>query len=1006
MAQLLLVHALGAVLAPALVSWLGRRAFLALALVPASAAVWAAAQTPAVLAGQRPEQAIPWIDALQLHLTFRLDTLSWVMTLVVGGVGALVMVYCGAYFSASARALGRFAGVFVAFAGAMLGLVTTDNTLLLYTFWELTTVFSYLLIGHYHERQGSRRAANQAIIVTTLGGLAMLAGFVALGEMPYGSYRVSVLLQRAAVGELNDGGSPVLLAVAVVLVLVGALSKSALIPFHFWLPAAMAAPTPVSAYLHAAAMVKAGVYLVARFAAGFAHLPAWRVVVLAFGIATLLLGGYRALRQHDLKLVLAFGTVSQLGMMIAMVGYGTRAVALAGLALVISHALFKACLFLVVGVIDWAVGTRDMRELSGLRNGMPVMAVTAAIATGSMVGLPPLAGYVAKEAALEGLAAGSDWLVLVLLALGSALTLAYGLRFWVGAFGDKPGLRPSTVRYRSGLIATPPVVLALLSVGLGLVPAQVERLIGRYGQGLPGAQGHLSLWGGFSIPLWTTVAVFAVGLLLFWLRDAVERAQARLEAGPSADTVYRRTVRGVENLAADVTATTQRGSLPLYLAVVIVVMVVAVGGAEIAGGKLPAAVRVADWWGQVAVALFVGATAVLAARARRRLKAVLLVGASGYGMALLFAGHGAPDLALTQVLVETVSLVMFVLVLRRLPTYFSNRPLTGDRFWRMVLGAATGVVVGVMGLMAAGGRVSTPISVVFPEATLQHGYGKNIVNVVLVDTRAWDTMGEISVVLVAATGVASLLFLRDRAGIVDVARNRFTARSRRSVWGDAEDRHADHGLPGAVVGALEPASPPAEHLRSPGRNQRWLRAVPTLAPRRRSVIFEIGTRLIFHSMMVFSLYLLFAGHNQPGGGFSGGLMAGAALVVRYLAGGRYELGEAMPLHAGHLLGGGLTIATTAALLPVLFGGNVLQTAIFDFTLPLWGEVHLATALLFDMGVYVLVIGLVLDVLRSLGAEVDRHGEIEGLLDDDDSDDDAAGSQPPVPAAAGDDGGPP
>lgn len=990
MAQLLLVHALAAVLAPVLVGRLGRRAFLLLAAVPGAAAVWAATVTGRVLAGDDQAQVIRWVDSLQMHFEFRLDTLSWVMTLLVGGIGALVLVYSSAYFSASARALGRFAGVFVGFAGAMLGLVTTDNTLALYMFWELTTVFSYLLIGHYHERQSSRRAANQAIVVTTLGGLAMLAGFVALGEMPGGSYRLSVLVERAAAGALGAGGP--LLSVAVVLVLVGALSKSALVPFHFWLPAAMAAPTPVSAYLHAAAMVKAGVYLVARLAPGFSGLEAWRFVVLAFGLATLLLGGYRALRQHDLKLVLAFGTVSQLGMMIAMVGYGSRAVALGGLALVVSHALFKACLFLVVGVIDWAVGTRDMRELSGLRRTMPGMALTAGIATGSMIGVPPLAGYVAKEAALEGLVSGSDWLVLALLALGSALTVAYGLRFWLGAFSDKPGLHPSTVRYRSRLIAVAPATLAVLSVAVGLVPAQEELLLAGHANHLPGGAGHLTLWGGFTPAFFTTVAVFAAGLLLFRFRAQVERAQSRAAIRASADDAYRHTVRNLENLAADVTAATQRGSLPLYLASILVVLIATIGGSALVGGTLPGAVRGADWWGQVLIAAFIALTAVLAARARRRLKAVLLLGASGYGMALLFATHGAPDLALTQVMVETVSLVLFVLVLRRLPAYFSNRPQTRDRFWRMALGAAVGLTAAVAGMMAVSGRVATPISAVLPQATLEYGYGKNIVNVILVDTRAWDTMGEISVVLVAATGVASLLFLRDRGGIVDFARNRLSASSSRSVWDDGgADVAADLRV------SAEDAPPRTEPLLAPSRNQPWLRAVTTLAPRRRSVIFEIGTRLVFHSMILFSLYLLFAGHNQPGGGFSGGLMAGTALIVRYLAGGRYELGEAMPVHAGYLLGAGLTIATGAALLPVFFGGQVLQTAVFELALPLWGEVKIATALLFDMGVYTVVIGLVLDVLRSLGAEVDRHGEIEGLEDSTEEEDDDEG-QVLAPAA--------
>ena len=974
MLQLLILHALAALAAPALVGWLGRRAFLVLALVPGSAAGWAVAQTGAALSGEPPSQSFLWVGGLGMHLTFRLDALSWLMTLIVGGIGALVLVYSAAYFAKGASALGRFAAVFVAFAGAMLGLVTTDNTLALYMFWELTTIFSYLLIGHYHERQASRRAASQAIMVTTLGGLAMLAGLVLLGSAAGGTTSLSLLVERAAAGELGAGDPGLLLPAAIVLILLGAVSKSALLPFHFWLPAAMAAPTPVSAYLHAAAMVKAGVYLVARLAPGFGQEGTWRAMVLALGLGTLLLGGYRALRQHDLKLLLAFGTVSQLGMMIAMVGYGSRAVALAGLAMIAAHALFKASLFLVVGIIDWSVGTRDMRELSGLGRSMPVVAAAATLATASMMGLPPLAGYVAKEAALEALAHDGDWLVLAILAVGSTLTVAYGLRFLAGAFATKEGVVASSPRYQSRLIALPPVVLALAGLAVGVVPAAVETALAPHADLYPGDAGHLVLWGGFGVPLAVTLAVLLGGYAMFRARGPIERAQAAVVPVPSADRVYRRSLVVLENLAADVTAVTQRGSLPAYLSIILAVTVVTAGGAAVLEGTLPASVRTADWWGQVAIAVFIAITALLAARSRRRLKAVLLLGASGYGMALLFAAHGAPDLALTQVMVETITLVILVLVLRRLPTYFSNRPLGGDRYLRMGLGIASGLAVGVMGMVAVAGRTATPVSEYLPDATYTYGYGRNIVNVLLVDTRAWDTMGEISVILVAATGVASLLFLRDRTGIVDPARNRRRSEREGVVWDDG-------GPDLAARMRQSPAGGAPQWLRAPARGQQWLRGGTTLAPRRRSVIFEIGTRLVFHTMIMLSLYLLFAGHNQPGGGFAGGLVAGTALMVRYLAGGRYELGEALPLQAGHLLGGGLVVATGAALIPLAFGGQALQTAVFELVLPVWGDVKIATALLFDVGVYVLVLGLVLDVLRSLGAEIDRHGEIEGVSDE-------------------------
>lgn len=968
-----LLHGAAAMLAPALLGRMGRRAFMILAAMPAAAAVYIASFGPRVLAGETIWESYTWVPRLGLNIDFRLDALSWVMALIVTVVGALVLVYSSGYFSKKAKALGRFGGSFVAFAGAMLGLVTTDSTLMMYVFWELTTVFSFMLIGHYYDRQSSRRAATQAITVTTLGGLAMLAGIIALGEMPGGSYSFSELLNGASSPVTNGLVNPQVLSVVMVLLLLGAMTKSALIPFHFWLPAAMAAPTPVSAYLHAAAMVKAGVYLVARLTPLFGATDTWHTTTLVFGLATMILGGYRALRQHDLKLVLAFGTVSQLGMLVAVIGYGTAPMALAGMALVVGHALFKSTLFLTVGVIDLSVGTRDLRRLSGLGRKMPILATTAAIAVASMAGLPPLLGFVAKEGALTGFLQGTaaatggtsaDLGPLIVFAIGSVITFAYGVRFWFGAFGTRPTLEPCIPRYRSGKTLLPIVILTLGTITFGLMPSLLDIALQPYAQSLPGEPGHLVLWHGFTPALGITGVVVVLGLLLVALRKPIESLQGRSNL-PSADGAFRLTLRGLEELATTVTATTQRGSLPSYLMVILSVTVV---GGVLAGlnAIMPSEYTIATMWVQIPIAIVIVFAAFLAARSRRRLKAVILSGVSGYAVALLYAVHGGPDIALTQVMVETISLIIFVLVLRRLPTYFTNRPFSSDRWVRISIAAATGLFSMFVVFAAVAGRVDPAVSTRLPSATLEYGYGNNVVNVTLVDTRAWDTMGEISVVLVSATGVASLLFVRSRSAIVDATRNRVTSAGG-TVW---EDRGDDLDR---VLRDYSPSGQ-SEHL------QPWLRGAQTLSPRRRSLIFEVATRMIFPSMMLFSLYLLFAGHNQPGGGFAGGLMAGTALVVRYLVGGRYELGEAMRLQPSHLLGSGLVLAAMAAIVPVFFGGSPLQTAVFDFQMPIYGSVHMATAIFFDTGVYLIVVGLVLDILRSLGAEVDRHGELEGVSD--------------------------
>ncbi|GIG23457.1 monovalent cation/H+ antiporter subunit A [Cellulomonas chitinilytica] len=989
MLLLLLVHFAAAVVAPALFSWFGRRAFWLLALAPASAFVWALSWTSAVADGRGPVEQVEWIPALGLELSFRLDTLAWLMTIVVGGVGALVLVYCAGYFSAAAHGLGRFGGVFVAFAGAMLGLVTADDMLLLFVFWELTTVTSYLLIGHYADRKASRRAAMQAIVITTAGGLAMLVGVVLLGQAAR-TYRLSAVIADPPGGTVAT--------VAVVCLLIGVITKSALIPFHFWLPAAMAAPTPVSAYLHAAAMVKAGVYLVARFAPAYSTNEAWHGIVLTLGCGTLLLGGYRALRQHDLKLVLAFGTVSQLGLIVLLVGLGTKAAALAGLAMLGAHAMFKASLFLVVGGIDAATGTRDLRRLSGVGRRLPLTATAGALATASMIGLPPFAGYVAKEAGLESLH-DLPW-VLGAVAVGSVLTVAYGCRLWWGAFSTKPAVVPAAVTESdeghglsiadagtstaapakittpSLLLVWPALILAVLGLAVALLPQLGEHLLDPYADTYPeGAPGHLTLWAGFTPTFVLTLGILAAGALLFAVRDRVERWQAGVYRGPEADRVYRRFMRRLDDVAADVTAVTQRGSLPLYLGIILLVFVVGVGGTTLVSTTLPGDVTA---WDQPAQVVFGGMTvvsAILVARARRRLKAVILLGIGGYAVAGLYLLHGAPDLALTQVLVETVTLVVFVLVLRRLPPYFSDRPLAGSRWVRLGIGLAVGLTVAGIALVAPGARLHAPVSEHFADEAVTFGGGKNIVNVTLVDIRAWDTMGEISVLLVAATGVASLVFLSRRAGAIFRERD---APADRAVWGEVPDTMAQLRRPdGPRSGADEsrgqgPTSEVAP--RSAARAREWLRAGRTLAPQRRSVIFEVVVRLLFHTMIVYSVYLLFSGHSAPGGGFAAGLVTGIALIVRYLAGGRYELGEAAPVQPGLLLGGGLFLSAGVGLVAQLVGGSVLQSWQLDLHVPVIGDVHLVTSLFFDIGVYLVVVGLVLDVLRSLGAEIDRRAE--------------------------------
>ncbi|MEJ2868469.1 Na+/H+ antiporter subunit A [Actinomycetospora sp. OC33-EN08] len=957
MLELLAVHAAAALLAPPLVRALGRSAFLLLALVPVAAFVFVASRLETVLGGGTVDEGFTWIPALGVDVAVRLDALSAVLSLLVTGVGALVVLYCARYFTPSSGGLPRFGGVLLAFAGAMLALVWADDVVVLYICWELTTIFSFLLVGHDAHKRASRAAAMQALTVTAAGGLTMLVGLVILAEAA-GSYRLSAIV---AAGP-SLGGAAV--TAGVVCVLVGALSKSALVPFHFWLPSAMAAPTPVSAFLHAAAMVKAGVYLVLRLAPGFASDPGWRPVVAIAAGATMLLGGIVAARQTDLKLLLAHGTVSQLGFMILLAGAGTRDAALAAIGLVVAHALFKSALFLTVGVVDRCAGTRDLRELSGLGRRAPVLAVAGTLAAASMAGIPPLLGFVTKEGALEAFlhrAYGPFATVLLaVVVLGSVLTVAYSARFVLGAFTDVFTTDARSEWIRPGaLFLGAPVLLGLVSLVAGPAVGVLTPLLTRYADTLAATYPtplELKVWPGFTVALGLSALAIVLGLVLALPRVSARLAGVRPLNAVRSEVTWRALVHAVEKGALRVTVQTQRGSLAVVLCTILGVLLAGPGVVLLASGALGElrVDRFADSPAQVVAAVLAVASTVAAARAKRRLAAVLLVGGLGYAVAVIFALAGAPDVALTQALVETMTLVVVVLVLRRLPADITERSTPRRRLARLLVAAPVGVLIALLGATALGARTAEPVSQAFPSQAYGFGAGQNVVNVTLVDIRAWDTIGELSVLLAAATGVASLVFLDRRTGTPPGS----TRRRRRAPVG-----------PGPVAGSGWLRGPTLERL------ARQLRPGPRITER--TLLLEVITRLVFPTIMVLSVYFLFAGHNAPGGGFAGGLLAGLALVVRYVAGGRYELGEAAPVEAGTLLGAGLLLAGLSGVAGLLVGGEVLQTFVLEGVVPVLGNVKFVSSLVFDIGVYLIVVGLVLDVLRSLGAELDRLGDTPG-----------------------------
>ncbi len=743
---------------------LGRQAFVVAAIAPLATVVWAATNANEVLDERPLTDSFAWVPQLGISIDLRLDAFALVMVALVSGIGVLICIYSLGYFSHDQPGLGRLAGVLTLFAGAMLGVVLSDQLIALFIFWELTSITSYLLIGNGDTNPRARAAALQAIFITGAGGLVMLAGLIIIGQAG-GTYRISELvLDPPSGGAVNAG---------LVLVLIGAFTKSAQAPFSSWLPAAMVAPTPVSAYLHSATMVKAGVYLVARLAPIFAVTGSWRMLVLVVGATTMLIGGLRALRQYDLKLLLAYGTVSQLGFMMLLFGVGEYHIAEAGIVLILAHGAFKAALFMVVGIVDHETGTRDIRELHGFGSatGWRVVKVVAVVSAASMAGLPPLFGFIAKEKALDGYLEHGDFAggtaALVVIVVASILTFAYSARFVLGvfgAFGDENRAVVSVdAQAPSALFVGPAAVLSIATVLFGLAPVLVDGLIeGATTTLYPGSEPEpVELFAGFNTALLLSAVIIGCGVALTLLRRPVGVVQARVSAGmravPSSEQGYLAVLRSISVVATRVTATVQNGSLPIYLAVIVLTVTLVPLAAF--GSELDELPQFVETPAHVALVAIMVAAALGACLVRHRIAAALMLGAVGYAMAGLYVAQGAPDLALTQFSIETLSTVLFVLVLRFLPRTWRHRAPAIAAPMRVAVAGAVGVAVFVFALSASNARsdVEEPsMSEVMIENSLPKGKGSNVVNVILVDFRGWDTMGEITVLLVAAIGAVSL----------------------------------------------------------------------------------------------------------------------------------------------------------------------------------------------------------------------------------------------------------
>ncbi|RIV38397.1 hydrogen gas-evolving membrane-bound hydrogenase subunit E [Micromonospora radicis] len=902
---------------PLLTRRFGRDAGYPLAVGYLVGAALLLSRLPVILDDREVAVAWRWLPELAVSAALRMDALGLVFALLALGVGALIMAYCPRYLSADSDE--DYARVYVTltvFAAAMLGLVLADDLLVLFVFWELTSIVSFVLIG-----QGGRPAATgpavQALLVTVAGGLALLAAIVLLA-VHLGTTSLNTIIAEP---ERLTGGP----AWAVgALILVAAFTKSAQLPFHFWLPGAMVAITPVSAYLHAATMVKAGVYLLMRFSAVFGGTLAWDLTLLAVGLLTAVLGAALALRQYDLKALLAYSTVSQLGLLVGVIGVGTPAADAAAILYTVAHALFKATLFMLVGIIDHQAGSRDVRELSGLHRVMPVTVGLTALAAMSLAGLPPTIGFVGKEAIFESLGAapGGTWLGWCAAGLGllaSVLTFGYAARL-VHGMCEGP-TRQRQLREPSWAFLAPAGLAAVLATALGPAVTVLSPLVQRAADDARpgGGSPYLAFWHGFTPALGLSVAAVLLGTLLFVGRVRVHRWLSAVPTTPPFAVLLDRGRHALLRLGAVVARGAHPpGPAPYLVRPLLAVVALAVFALVLPGVPAPAPGgpgRPGDW---LLVGLLVATLAGLLV-VRSALAAIGLTGVVGLLLSAWFLTTGAPDVALTLMLVEVLTAVVVMLALRQQP-----RRLTGVGPGRPVLGAAllavaTGVAAAA-GTAALTGRtqLSEPGRWYLEQAEELTG-GANVVNTILVDFRALDTLGEAVVLAVVALGLVRLTAPAGGAGT--------------------------RPLGGAAAGAGPVAGEPTGG----------------------DVVLGLAYRVLAPVMLVASAVLFLRGHEETGGGFIGGLLAGTAVGLGQLAcpGGAPLLGR---LPAVPLLAAGLSAAVGAGLAPLTVGRPLLAPLHVESPS---GLPSLTTSLVFDLGVYLMVLALVVAAVRRLGTPAAR-----------------------------------
>lgn len=749
-----------ALVAPWLQRFLPNRAGWVLSILPLALTVLFASKIPQINAGQIIIEPHAWVPSMGASLSFYLDGLSLVFSLLICGVGTLIVIYSGGYLSGHAN-LGRFYAFLLLFMASMLGVVLAGNLISLFVFWELTSISSYFLIGFDHQRESARTAALQALLVTGIGGLALLAGMLLMG-LATGSMEINELLIRADMIRGNALYMPIL-----ILVLLGAFTKSAQVPFHFWLPSAMEGPAPVSAFLHSVTMVKAGVYLLLRLSPVLGGTEIWQLTLTLFGATTAVTGALMALVQTDFKLLLAYSTVNGLGTLVFLTGLGTPLSIQAAMVFLVVHALYKGSLFLSAGVVDHEAGSRDLSRLKGLSRQMPLITVAAVLAAVSMAGLPPLLGFVSKELVFESILAATEfrWLFAAATVLANAALLAAAAIIIVRPFFGTPDEPHPKAHQVSPDLWLGPVLPALLSLILGLLPnLLIQSAVARAVSAVTAqpVDMHLALWHGWTPMMALSGLAVVCGALIYLMRSGVRllaQKGAWLSArGPAA--WYFGSLEGFKRLAAWQTRVLQSGYLHRYVLAIILTTLVLVSYTFVHKGGVQFSLEIGDIrLVELIVAMLMLAAAFVTVWVPSRIGAIVAMGVIGYGLALIFVDFGAPDLAMTQFLIETMTVILFVWVIYRLPKLNLEyaRPLL---LRNALVAVASGVLMSILVLVALSVRQGSRLSEFFADNSYVLAHGRNIVNVIIVDFRALDTLGEITVLALAGVGVYTLLKLK------------------------------------------------------------------------------------------------------------------------------------------------------------------------------------------------------------------------------------------------------